>query len=261
VSPSVSPSWGDSGFGGLQNTGTAAQMRNFYTETGPDALPSTTNLTIMFWIRYDVARNPVKNWTVFELSDLWAESQPAWSFTAWESDDVHFEPFNGDSAWESDDYLDLLFGSIDDTLVLGQWYHCAYVKNGSTHTLYRNGSVVDYGSLVQPENSNSWATITEWLGTWDATDQQAGGVSLAQYRTWTSALTAGEIQAEMGSEVLVKTAGVFRAVPMVSVDGTDVSGQGRHMVVANASGWVRTTGPHGSRSPSVSPSASPSEGS
>jgi hypothetical protein len=124
---------------------------------------STTNLTVMFWVSFDVAKDPAKHRTVYEFSDSWVEGQPAWGLVAWSGPELYFEPFNGDSTWAEDDYLDLLFGVTDDTLVLGQWYHMAYVEQGDAHTLYCDGAETASGSLVQSENSNGWASVAEWF--------------------------------------------------------------------------------------------------
>jgi len=213
----------------------------------------------MFWFRGDEVWETPLHRSVYELSDEWAEGQPAWSFGDYSGAGWYFEPFNGDSAWAEDDYYDMLFGTMGGTLTVGQWYHLAYVKNGTSHVLYKDGEVIVSGTFTMPANSSGWATGYEYLGAWPGVTYQ-GGHSFAEFREWTATLSQAEVQAEMASRTLVKSADVFRAVQLANLDGTDVSGQGHHLAVVNPTGIAAVTGPRGSRSasPSVSPSLSPS---
>ena len=225
---------------------------------------STTNFSMAFWWRIDQLHDGLTHRDYYELqSNSWAEGQPAWSFGRWTSAEFYFEPFNGDSAWDPDDYLDLNMGVPGSTLVIGQWYHIAYVKEGSSHKLYRDGVVVDSGTLVQPANSNGWTNSFEFIGVGEWGGTQQPGHSLAELRQWTAALTEAEVQAEMASRLLVKTADIFRSVQFGGIDGTDVSGQARHLTLGGANqatGVQAVTGPRGSASmsPSASDSRSPS---
>ena len=236
-------------------------FRNWVRDSSTGFPSSTTNLTIAFWVRYDAALS-VSMRAVYDLSDGWIEGQPAWWCGQSASDVVFFEAFNGDSAWEATDYVDLVFGTLGSTLIVGQWYHLCYVKSGTSHTLYRDAASVATETLTQPANSNSWADGYELLGV--PTGGQ-GEWSTSQFRLWTAALTESEVVAERLSATPVKTESLFRAVSFLTVSGTDTSGEGHHLTVISGGGMTTDTDPSAasssaslSASASVSPSGSES---
>lgn len=223
-------------------TDDGSSFRNVVGETSTGYPASTANLTLMLWVRFDVADNASVSRNVYSLHDNWAEGQPAWTIGRWPATgslNVYVEPFNGDSAWDPDDYVDLAFGTLGSSLTLGQWYHLAYVKSGTSHKVYRDGVEVSSGALVQPANSTEWSQGFEVVGPdpGNQTDWAA-----AHFRVWTVALTQAEVQAEMASFWAVRTADLFRDLPLRIIDGTDVSGHGHHFNVTNPSGMDVVTG-------------------
>lgn len=115
-------------------------------------------------------------------------------------------------------------------LSVGTWYHVALVRNGASHILYVNGT-----QDASFNNDNSFTSAFFVFGS-NATSSFING-SLEQARAWNAALSQSEIQAEMFSETVVRTANLWASWPLIS-NGNDVSGNGRNLIVLGSPSWV-----------------------
>jgi hypothetical protein len=253
ISPSVSPSFGDTGYGGVQFTTDAEALVN---ET--DVAPSSTALTTMMWVRLDTNVTTDEWRLIWELSEL-DSGVPTGAYWYFGVKNNYFQFYVYRASDDAEDFYDLL-----SAWALGDWHHIAMVTDGSNHRCYVDGSLVDTLSLALNAVPGGAGNTYERVGS-EGLASTHNKFSIAEFRRWSVALTEGEVQAEMASHSLVKTANIFRHVILGNVDGTDTSGQGNDFTLVNASGMSAVTGPRGSRSPSaspsISPSSSPSEGS
>lgn len=132
----------------------------------------------------------------------------------------------------------------------GTWFHVAIVRNGVNATLYVAGnSAATFGSAP------SYTPAAFIIG-------GNGTVALngraARVRLWLAALSEAEIEAEMASNTVVRTADLYANWPLID-NLNDISGNGRTLTF-NGTPSYEADPPFGSSSvsPSVSPSLSPS---
>lgn len=195
----------------------------------------------MFWARLDsstLVDGAYEFWHGNDTGPYWwmgTAVNNAWEFYVWRPSD------NAEH--------DLV--TANGTAAIGEWHHIAMVTAGSTHTCYIDGGVVGTLSLAMDSLPGS--------GLWESLGRESGNpeIAIAEFRRWTASLSQGEVQTEMASRLLVRSANVFRSVQLGQVDGTDVSGQGHHFETIGTN-LQAVTGPRGSVSASPSASVSPS---
>lgn len=201
------------------------------------------NLTVCFWLRLDTAE-AVTERVIYSLHD------DPWSAASWQistkADVLELYLWNG--VTEADTYRD-----ADSALTIGTWYHVAITTSGSTHKLYVNG--IQEGEDLTVDLGSMAAEIGELLG---SASGQVGLFSVGYFRLWRATLSGAEIQAEMASATAVRTANLYRDVPLKTVDGSDVSGNGYDLVDVDPLGMEVVDGPVPSSSPSMSASVSAS---
>lgn len=107
-------------------------------------------------------------------------------------------------------------------LSLSTWYHIAYVRNGTSHTVYLNGvqdSTITQSLSLTPAAMLVGSSTVAW-----------NSARYANVKIWSGvALTAAEIQLEMYFATPVRTANLHLFTPMLKGNRTtDYSGNGRN---------------------------------
>lgn len=120
------------------------------------------------------------------------------------------------------------------SLTVGQWYHVALTRNGSTCRAYIDG-VLD----ITHTNSDSFTPAYLLLG---FPSNWLNG-RLGQVRVWDAELSASEIRAEMRSTSPVRTSNLNSAHPFTSSITADVSGNGRNLSVGGGTPALETPEP------------------
>lgn len=119
------------------------------------------------------------------------------------------------------------------------WHHIAvtYVTGTNVLSIYYNGTLKDTITV----NLSLSTFSREQIG-WDVSPSSHGNLYVCCYRSWSAALTADQIRAEMASENAVLAAGLFCDTPLSTLsDLADDSGNGRNWT---AQGTLTTvTGP------------------
>lgn len=201
---------------------------------------STTDMTVMFWVKFD--SNQTTQWRdVWDFApDNWG-TQPAWWIGSLENTSAPTPKapqlqlyVTSDPSGPDDGYVNT------GVLTLGRWYHIAYVKDGSLHTFYQDGMPVGSFTLDVPAVTD-WSSISDSL--LGAPSGMQGDWNVARFRQWDVALTAAELNAEMNAQTAVKTSGLWREIKLESVSGTDISGNSRDMTVVNGGGMSVVGGP------------------
>ena len=215
--------------------------QGFSNET--DVPPFTGQLTYCFWYRTDVAENTMTR----DIYTLWTDN---------------VDPFNTDLAswwvylWHDALWVWFMRHGVAPHLVattpmaVGDWHHLAVVSDGTTHRAYVDG--VQEGGDLTANIGGIGTQIYEVLGDWE---EMVGLYSVAYFRLWTAALSQPEIAAEMAATAAVRTAALYRDVPLETVDGSDTSGNG-HPFAVFGTGLEPVTGPLGgtvSASPATPP--------
>jgi hypothetical protein len=112
------------------------------------------------------------------------------------------------------------------------WHHHAYVRQGTSHTWYRDGVAIATATV---NVSGSTATILLLNNDTYQTDT----ASYEYFREWDAALTVDEITTEMNSGVPVRHVDLWTDAPLGNPsDLADHGGQGHHF---SLSGTIQTT--------------------
>ena len=102
--------------------------------------------------------------------------------------------------------------------------HVAYVRSGTTHSLYANGLLI--GSCT--EDVSAWTFGETYLGN-DTNPNASSENTFQNFREWNTALTLAEIIAEANSATPVKTANLVTNTPLTS---------NYNDTTANANNWT-----------------------
>jgi hypothetical protein len=110
---------------------------------------------------------------------------------------------------------------------VGVWHHVAYVYDGTTHTLYIDGTSVATGT----RDPGHRTPFLSWLGTLDGTTQMFRG-SIDEVRIWEIARSPQEIGLEMNGQASASDPGLVAYWSFNHVEGArviDDSGRGNHV--------------------------------
>jgi hypothetical protein len=118
--------------------------------------------------------------------------------------------------------------ALGTTLTVGQWYHIAYVRNGSTHTMYLDGAqdaqITANVAIASPVHLLGGDAVVVTNGRF-----QDNGV-------WSAVLSQADIAAERNSVgAAARTANLWAYRPLTS-DGNDTTGNARNFI-ANGVAW------------------------
>lgn len=228
-------------FGSAADTGVGVDGDNRgFRNDGGYYPSSTTDMTVMFWLKFD--SNQTTQWRdIWDFApDGWG-TQPAWWIGSFENTSAPTPKSPQLELYVTSDYSGPDDGYVDTgVLTLNRWYHFAYVKDGDQHTFYQDGAAIGSFTLDVPAVTD-WSSISNSL--LGAPTGQQGDWNIARFRQWDVALTAAEVNAEMNAQTAVKTAGLWREIKLESVSGTDISGNGRDMTVVNGGGMTAPSGP------------------
>lgn len=114
-------------------------------------------------------------------------------------------------------------------LTINSWYHVAWIRNGSSHTVYLNG--------VSDITATSSYSASRWLlGEYDAGGSGPFSGRLAHLKVWDGIfLTQQEVQQEMRKARPSRFADLFLWSPFIaSTAGEDLSGNGRTWTVSGS---------------------------
>jgi len=94
------------------------------------------------------------------------------------------------AAWRV--YADRVLAQAPTTPPPGTWHHVAYTYDGTTHSLYLDGILVD-AETVPPDDRTP---TTVWLGTLDGSSNMFKG-DMDEVRVWTVTRSAADVVADM----------------------------------------------------------------
>jgi hypothetical protein len=195
-----------------------------------DAAASATAFTVMCWVRLDSTVTTDQWRLIWELSEITGGTGAYW-YLGVKNNICEFYVYR-----ESDNGEDLY--DLPGAWTLGDWHHVALVTDSSDHRCYVDGTLVDTLSLAL--NAIPVGGTYERIGPEGLTDTH-GKFSICQFRRWDAALSTGEVQAEYASDTVVKTANLFRSLPLTSVSGNDESSADHDMSIIGSP--QRTVGP------------------
>ena len=119
-----------------------------------------------------------------------------------------------------------LFGGADDV-----WTSVAYVRQGTAHRTYFNRNLVGSATV-------NFAAVTPVLmGLGDIGWLNASEHEFVYFREWDAALTIVEIQNEINSTTVVRTADLVADTPLIN-DRFDISGNGNHWTLVGTPDFI-----------------------
>jgi hypothetical protein len=168
--------------------------------------------TVETWVKFDVL--PTNNFYTFIAKDVAAGNLNKWIFGyannfsgVANATIFHINGVNGSVMVRSNAW----------TPVIGQWYHLAVVKSGTSYTFYRDGVADGTSTSINVPDVNGPVTLGQCEGSFHL----AG--ALDDVRVWNVARSAAQIQAASNSELVGSEGGLVGYWKLNEAGGTTLA--------------------------------------